>query len=290
MIEVRWGEPPVLWLEFVRSALGALRAMAAEVELPALATALDRFNAAVGAAIASGEAVVGAERRQLLLEAYADLPRCLPRAFDLDGERDRREPIILRCLLMLVPDVMPLTVERFFSAGLTRLEAIARARPEEVAAVTSIVPPLAEKILELVRAERALAAADPAEERKRLGALVAQLAEEHRELERASAGWTAESKADKRRWRRQRERTLLRIKISLARLGEVERHDRLERLPFSRKIEELEGLLRAPVAPPAPARPAERAGAGSGKSHRSTTGGGRAAVPAGNLTGRGPNG
>jgi hypothetical protein len=248
MLEVRWGQPPTLWLEFVRSALVSLRAMADQVELRALAVALDRFNAAVNAAIASGEPVLGAERRQQLLEAYAELPLCLPRAFDLEEERDRREPIILRSLLQLVPDLGPLEVEKFLSAGLSRLEAIAKASPEEIAAVTGIPLALVRQILDLLRSERALAAADPAEERKRLATLVAQLADEHLAQARAADGWSPEHRAEKRRWRRQRERTLLRIKISLARLGEVERVDRLDRLPFAGKIEEVDRLLRA--APP----------------------------------------
>lgn len=248
MIEVRWGEPPTVWLELVRSALASLRTMAGQVALPALASALDRFNATVTEAIAAGESVVGTESRRRLLEAYAPLPLCLPRAFDLEGERDRREPIILRSLLQLVPEVGPFHVEKFFSAGLTRLDAIGKARPEEIAVVTGLASPLAAQIVDLLRTERSLAAADPSEERKRLGTLVAQLADEHVAQARAAAGWSAEHRSDKRRWRRRREQTLLRIKISLARLGEVERVERLERLPFARKIEELDGLLRA--APP----------------------------------------
>jgi hypothetical protein len=249
MIEVRWGEPPTLWLQFVRSALTSLRAMAAQIELPSLTAALDRFGSAVDDAIASAEAVIGGERREQLLEAYAQLPVCLPRAFDLEGERDRREPIILRSLLLLVPNVAPLVVDKFFSAGLTRLEQIGKARPDEIAAVTGIGESLAGEILALVRAERRLATADPAEERSRLGTLVNQLADQHRAQDRAAAGWSAESRAEKRHWRRQRATTLLRIKISLARLGEVDRVDRLEHLPFTRKIEELEKLLRAAPQP-----------------------------------------
>jgi hypothetical protein len=243
MIEVRWGEPPVAWLEFVRSPLASLRAMADQVGLQALAAALDHFTAAVDSALASGEPLVSAERRQLLLEAYADLPACLPRAFELEGERSRREPIILRSLLMLVPQVVPLDVEKFLAAGLTSLEAIARARPEEIAAVTGLAAPVAAEIVELMRTEGTLAAVDAAEERKRLAALVSQLAAEHLALERAAAGWSAECQTEKRRLRRQRAQTLLRIKMSLARLGDVDRVDRLERLPFSRKIEALNSAI-----------------------------------------------
>jgi hypothetical protein len=242
MIEVRWGQPPMMWLEFARSPLVSLRAMANQVGLQALAAAVERFNAALDAALASGEVVVSSERSQQLLEAYADLPACLPRAFDLDGERNRREPIILRSLLMLVPQVAPLDLEKFLSAGLTSVPALARSRPEEIAAVTGLAAPVAAEIVTLVRTEGTLAAVDAGEERKRLGALVSQLGDQHLAHERAAAGWSAECRAAKRSLRRQREQTLLRIKMSLARLGDVESVDRLERLPFSRKVEALNGV------------------------------------------------
>jgi hypothetical protein len=87
-----------------------------------------------------------------------------------------------------------------------------------------------------------LAAVDAGQERERLAELVSQLGDEHLALERAAAGWSDESRAAKRSLRRKREQTLLRIKLSLARLGEVDAVDRLERLPFSRKIEALNGV------------------------------------------------
>jgi hypothetical protein len=225
--------------------------MSEEVELGALATALAGFNAAVDAALASGEGLLSPERREQLLAAYAPLPAALPRAFDLEGERDRREPIILRALLLLVPELSPLAVERFFSAGLARLDAIARASAEEIAAVTGLDRALAGQVLEQVRGERALAAADVGQERQHLAALTARLGEEHRAVERAAAGWSAESQTEKRNWRRRREQSWLRIEISLARLGEAERLERLARLPFARKLEALESFLGSERRPAA---------------------------------------
>jgi hypothetical protein len=250
MLEVRWGEPPMLWLEQVATALAALRGMSEKVELATLTTALDGFNSAVAAALDSGETVVRAQRREKLLAAYAPLSAALPRAFDLEGERDRREPIILRSLLLLVPELSPLAVEKFFSAGLVRLEAISKAKPEDIAAVTGLDQALAGRVLELVKAEGALAAADAGKERQHLGTLTARLAEEHRALEKASAGWSAESQSEKRGWRRKREQSWLRIKISMAKLGEAERLERLEKLPFAGKLEALEGFLRTDRRPP----------------------------------------
>jgi hypothetical protein len=260
MMAVRWGEPSVPWLEFVRSALGSLRAMAVQVELGDLVVALDRFDLAVNEAVSSGEATVGAERRQALLEAYAGLSACLPQAFDLEAERDRREPIILRCLLLMVPGVASLTAEQFLSAGLNRLEAIVKTSAEEIALVTHIALPIAAQILDLVRAERSIGVANVWEERERLAALVSQLAGEDEEYQRAAGGWSAESCADKRRWRQLREMTLLRVRVSLARLGEVDRIGRLERVPFARKIEDLRDFLRtAPSSGGASARGVGRA-------------------------------
>lgn len=243
MVEVTWGKPPVLWLEYVRSALGSLHAMAAQVELPDLMRALDDFTVAVSAAIVSGEVTVEPERRQALLDAYAPLCACLPEVFDLKDERDRREPIILRSLLMMVPGVSALHVERFFSAGLNRLESIVKAKPEEVAVVTRAPVALAEQILEVLREENSLGTGNAAGELERLSLYVGKLSDDHALYEQAATGWNEQSRADKRNWRQERDRQLLRIQVSLARLGQVDLIDELERLPYGRKIEELQKYL-----------------------------------------------
>ncbi len=253
MIEVRWGEPPLRWLELLRGTLASLRNMAAEVEFGTLAQALDRFNAAVAAASRSGRATVDAELRRSLLEAYAPLVECQPRAFDLEGERDRREPVILRCLLMMVPGMLPMAMERCLAAGLTRVEALVKSRPDEIAAVTGLDRALCTRIVELSRAEGRMGAGNPAEERQHLQTLVGDLSQANRNYEAASAGWGASSRADKRRWREQRETTWLRVELNLARLGEVDRIERLQRLPFARRIEDLDSYLRT-LAPAGSAR------------------------------------
>ena len=115
--------------------------------------------------------------------------------------------------------------------------------------VTGLDRAVAAQVLELVRAEGALAG-DAGPERQRLAALIARMEQEHRALEKAAAGWSAENQAEKRRYRRQREQSWLRIKISLARLGEADRLERLERLPFARKIEALESYLSTEHRPP----------------------------------------
>ena len=49
--------------------------------------------------------------------------------------------------------------------------------------------------------------------------------------------------SEQRRLRRERSDTMNRIQLLLARLGEIERVKTLERVPFGRKIEELEQFL-----------------------------------------------
>ena len=104
MLEVRWGEAQAGWVEMARPALKSLRAMAAQMEHATLPAAIDGFDAALGELLRPGAApVVAGPSREALLAAYAPLLAAMPRAFELDGERDRREPMIVRGLLEQVP-------------------------------------------------------------------------------------------------------------------------------------------------------------------------------------------
>ena len=83
---------------------------------------------------------------------------------------------------------------------------------------------------------------DRTAEHKRLSELAAQLAELNAAYEgRPGTGHTR----DKKQVRQERTETMLEITMLLARLGEVRRVELLERLPFERKLEELERYLQA---------------------------------------------
>jgi hypothetical protein len=88
-----------------------------------------------------------------------------------------------------------------------------------------------------------MTALDPREAVAELEALVAGLRDRHAAFEHAARGWSDASRDDKRRLRHEREVFFLRIKITLARLGEVARVLHLEKLPFAGRIEALEQLL-----------------------------------------------
>ena len=78
-----------------------------------------------------------------------------------------------------------------------------------------------------------------AAERERLTALTAQLLEQHDGHEEASRGWSADAKAKKRDLIRAREETWLAISLLLARFGEVERLQGIEKVPFAQRIAQL---------------------------------------------------
>jgi hypothetical protein len=249
MMEVRWGEAQTSWLELARPALKSLRAMAGQVEHHLLAAALDGFSRALDEALRPGAAPsVAAATRDKLLAAYAPLVKTLPAAFELQGERDRREHVVVRALLAQVDGLEPLMIDKLMAAGLTRLEALFQARADEVAAVSGLPADIAAAIVTRVQAWRSatpapLASPDRAATARELGALVDGLARQHAAFEEAGRGWSERDRDAKRRLRRERDVAFAQITIVLARLGEVDLALTLERQSFARRLEELGKLM-----------------------------------------------
>ncbi|HLK90619.1 MAG TPA: hypothetical protein VKZ18_12030 [Polyangia bacterium] len=248
MLEVRWGEAQTSWIALARPALKSLRAMASQVEHAALPGAIDAFDAALAELLRPGApSVVQAASREALLAAYAPLIAAMPRAFELEGERDRREPVVVRALLEQVPGLEPLIAERMIAAGLGRLEALYQAKADEIAVVADVPAEVAAATVELVQAFRratpaALAAPDAGAAARELRALVGELGEDHRRFEAAARGWTEADREAKKRTRRKRDVDFARVTIALARLGEVDLALRLAKVPFQRRVEELAAL------------------------------------------------
>lgn len=244
MIEVRLGEPPKEWIDVCTPAIVSLRSSAEQLGLRELVAALDEFGAALKLADDADGTVVAGATRELLNEAFGKLATELPEAFDLTAEADRREPLIVQSLLRQIPEVRKVALGKLVAGGLVRLEMFFVARPDELATVTGLDAAVAGKIVErFQRYKREVAAVAPdptrSPERALLGELTVTLSQQHQAYE---------SGVDKRRARREREETLLSIKIVLARLGEITLVDQLERLPFQRKIEVLEAHLATDFA------------------------------------------
>ena len=90
--------------------------------------------------------------------------------------------------------------------------------------------------------------------RDEIAQLTARLHSEHKEYESASQSWSPEAEERKRELRKARADTLVEIATALAWLGEVERIQEIERLPFEQKLVRLaaflEDLQGGPAAPP----------------------------------------
>jgi hypothetical protein len=263
MMEVRWGEAQTSWFELARPSLKSLRTMAGQVGHDALAAALDGFGAVIDEALAPGAPpTIAPAMRDKLLTAYAPLVAALPSAFELEGARDRREPIVVRALLGQVPGLEPLMIDKLMAAGLVKLETLFQARADEIAVVSGLPAEIAAGIVARVQEWRratpaALATPDPAAAARELAALVGALEAQHAAFEDAARGWSEADREAKRRLRREREVTCLQVTILLARMGEVDLAVDLERRSFARRLEDLGRLVArlAPVlaaAPPAP--------------------------------------
>jgi hypothetical protein len=248
MMDMRWSEATIDWLPICEPAMRSLRRAADKLELTDLCESLDRFSACLGEVTASGAKSITGPAREALLARYEELARLMPQAFALDLDRTQREAAILQSLLLQVPEVKKVTLDRMYAAGLTTLEAMFLATPGDIAATTGIPEALAAQIVERFQAYReqvkaTVPDATRARERERIAELTSQLRRQHDEYERAADAWSRGSGDQKKEMRKAREQTLLDIQVVLARLGEVDRLAQLERLPFEKKLAHLESFL-----------------------------------------------
>jgi hypothetical protein len=256
MIEVTWGEPTREWIDICVPAATSLRSAAEALEMTELRAALDGFVAALE--LAAGEQNIGKDAQEMLSGAYGKLIEHLPGAFALEGERGRREPIIVRSLLLQVPGVHHLALEKIYAAGLNSLAMFHAARAGDIAAATGLADAVAARIVErFQRHRREIAELGPgkdrARERAELEALVGVLRQQHEGYEKLSAAWSSDAATRRANLRKERGETVLQINVLLAHLGEVDRLKALEKLPFQQKIRDLERYLeeakrRAPAA------------------------------------------
>jgi hypothetical protein len=248
MIDVRWGEATVDWVGICEPALSSLRRAAEKMDLFELCGALGRFSSALTGAQATGGRTIDGERRAALLRTYEELSATMPQAFALDLDRSQREAVILQSLLLQVPDVKKVTVDKLYAAGLTTLEAMLLATPGDVVATTGIDETLAAQIVGRFRQykeqlRKTVPDAARASERAKIGELTARLRREHFAFEAAASAWTRQADVHRKELRRRRAQTLLDLQVVLARLGEVDRIKDMERLPFDRKLVHLESFL-----------------------------------------------
>ena len=249
MIGVRWGEARGDFLEGCEPAVLSLKRAAKEMELAALDEALDAFAAALRD-IVKVSAGLDPAARKALLEKYAKLAELMPQAFALDGEQNKREAAIIHALLEQVPDVRKTTIDKMYAAGLSSLDVIFLAKPDEIAQTTGIATQVAARIVETFQSYRrdmlgiAQEGARTGGDRERLEAALSELSSLHEEFERVASSWSEDDAAKKRHLRQARTDAFLKIKIFLARMGEIERLAQIERLPYESKIAKLSDYVK----------------------------------------------
>lgn len=244
MIDVKWGQVTRDWIDICVPPVRTLCRAAERLELPELAIGLEKLANELDAANAIGGQLLDESEKKRLLEAYDVLVKILPNAFGLDGYKSQREAVIVRALLLQVPDVRKVTIDKLHAAGLTSLTVLFDAYAKEIATVAGIPEALAERIVARVQAYRAeLLASSPqdarAAEREKLAILIDQLEQHHEAYEKAANAWGPEAKATKRVEFFAREETWLGISVLLARFGEVERLQAMEKLTFAERVGEL---------------------------------------------------
>jgi len=271
MLELQYGDVQSSWFERARPLVRSLRRMAGPVGHGALAEALDKLDLAIADLLAPGQpAVPSPAARHALLAAYAPLRASLPAAFDLEGERARREPLIVRALLEQVPGLEPVAIEALVTAGFGTLPALYAARADQTAAVSGVGPMVAAAIAARVQAFRrttpaGLGSIDQVATLRNLERLRDALRTQHAAFDAVGRGWAEQDQSAKRQARRERQVTFLQIAIDLVRLGEIAFVQRLEKMPFASKLDELtrfigqalqteKGKSRSAVPPP-PAAP-----------------------------------
>jgi hypothetical protein len=148
-----------------------------------------------------------------------------------------------------VPDVGKVTIDKLYAAGLSSLEVLFVARPDELAVASGIEPHLAERIVRRFRWYRSevesTAVSDThGPERDRLAALVDELEQLNIEFERIADSGSAGSRA-KMELRKARTAIVSEVNVLLARMGEVKLVRELERMPFDKKTVALAKHLQA---------------------------------------------
>ena len=247
MIGMRWGETRGNSLEGCEPAIVSLARAAKEMELAALVDALDAFAVALREAATRG-AVLDDGTRASLFERYGKLVELMPQAFALDGEQNRREAAIIHALLEQVPDVRKTTIDKLHAAGLSSLDVLFLAKADEIVQTTGIAGELAARIVEKFQSYRRDMISGSIEgtrgDRERLRAALAELAGLHAEFESLADAWSDEAAERKRNLRQARADTFLKIKVVLARMGEVDRLSQIEKLPFESKIARLDDYMK----------------------------------------------
>ena len=255
IFELKRGTATREWIDICRPAMHGITRAAEGMGLSLAAQRMVDFEAALSLAQSSEQRVLSGEIRDLLLWCYEDLIKAMPNAFVVGEEEQEREGIIINSLLMQVPDMGRVTIEKLYRAGLTSLDTLFLAKRDDLAVATGIAPMLSERICEKFQAYRAELEGNSRDvadsgQRTRLAEMLADFRHQHDSFQRASDNeWSDPALAsEKREYRQQRQSSLLQINVVLAEMGELELVNEIQKLSFERRIRRLDDFLASPPA------------------------------------------
>jgi hypothetical protein len=245
MLDLTIGSTTKQWLDVTRPAADAILKGAVALEQKDLVSALSDLATSFQNAAKAAGAKIGKTDRSAIMNAYGKLVSLLPSAFEVKGDRDRREPLVVHHLLLQIPGVQKVTLDKLYAAGLASLESLCKASAEDLIAIGRVEVESAHAIVRRFqaywreRAEEPLAKSEDRTKHK-LRELVAGLAKAHTEFQEAEA---AEDRERKRRARSERRERAAAMNVILAQLGEVDLVEELERSPTERRIERVQSYI-----------------------------------------------
>jgi hypothetical protein len=249
LVELAWGEARKEWLDVCRPAVASLHRSSQQLQNQELSEALQHLATALEHQPSNGKLSFSETQKRSLERAYAAVAKLLPNTEPVETDRKRRETFIVQSVLQQVPGLGKLHLDRIYASGVTKLSMLCAANADELAVTTGIPRDVAEAVVAQFAYFRGrMAAIEPdlqrSGERARLVKFVSTLRRQNETLGPGSQGWSRDARQERQRLRQERGETILQVNILLARLGEVALIERLERMPFERKADELEQFLR----------------------------------------------
>ncbi len=274
IFELSAGTATKEWIAVCMPVLGSVLRGAESLEFHAATEKIAAFRDALAQVDTNddGGGTFHPESRALILARYRALAEAMPATFDPGQEGRRRESILVHSLLRQLPEVGHVTLEKLYAAGLTSLETLTLATPDDMSSTTGIPRWLCERIGDKVREHRNRPACGKAEGPKhdlrlRLAPLVAELRSYDERLRAAEEARGVGSEHDEARrlsLLRERQECALRIDVLLAEAGEVALVERLRRLAVVRRIQHLEQWLGPEALRAAANATTESSGNGNG--------------------------
>jgi hypothetical protein len=248
MMDLRWGHATIAWIDICEPSVQSLRRAADKLEFASLSAALTDFSQALSSAKTSGSRTIDGTWREAVLARHETLTTLLPQTFAIDGARQKREAVILQCLMAQIPGVTKVVTDKIYAAGLTNLEAMLLTNATDLAAATGISRSLADRVVERFRTYgNQMKSVDPdptrKRERHRVGELIVSLRDRQAAYDRAADAWGPDAETLRRKLRKERAQMLLEVYLLMARLGEVERLHELDRFPMEKKLLHMEAFL-----------------------------------------------